>query len=308
MGTTKRHGLCSTKSGCALSARARARRLLVCSAAVGIAGYFAPHSAMAGTNGTWAGPVGGGLWSTPIDWATGAGIGIAEGQDAVATFSNSSGGTVHLDTNVGGIGTIGELIFDTSTWTLDNNGTATNLLTLSTSTGQPIIDVLAGTTTISANIAGTQGFDLNPGTTAAGVLVLSGTNTGLSGTVLLNRGNIDANTSSAFGSASIVINPGTVSGVDTEIEAGNNVNIPNNITMLSSQVAGGNNGTLITNNANNATFSGTITIETAATAGGQIDGSTGTSFLSFTGPIIDTAPANFVSSTNSGNGIIVRSG
>src|SRR5271170_4444131 len=126
--------------------RGRDRRAshAIVSAAVGIAGYFAPHSVMAGTNGTWAGPTGGGLWSSSIDWATGAGIGIAQGTDAVATFG-TAGGTVHLDTNTGGIGTIGKLIFNGGTWLLDNNSTPANLLTLSTSSSQPIIDVLAGT-------------------------------------------------------------------------------------------------------------------------------------------------------------------
>jgi fibronectin-binding autotransporter adhesin len=311
MGTiAKRHGLCSTNSSRALSGRARARRVLACSAAVGIASYLAPHPAMAGTNGTWAGPVGGGPWSTTLDWATGI---IAQGQDAVATFSNTSGGVVHLDTNVGGIGTVGKLIFNTSTWTLDNNGTAANLLTLSTSTGQPIIDVLGGTTTISASISGTQGFDLNPGTTAAGILVLSGANTGLSGTVLLNRGDLDVDTSNALGSSNVTINPNVAGGADTRLVVPvNGLTIPNNITMLSSNVGGGNNGSILVNTGDSATFTGTITIEAVASSGGHISstapGGTGTGFINFTGPIINTLSPNYGGVGNSGNSIIVRAG
>ena len=122
----------------------RRRSLVLGAAAISMASYFAQQSAIAGTNGTWQGPSSGGLWSASIDWVTGAGIGIAAGQDAVATFG-TGGGTVHLDTNTGGIGTLGKLIFNGGTWVLDNDAIPADVFTLSTSTGQPVIDTLSGT-------------------------------------------------------------------------------------------------------------------------------------------------------------------
>jgi fibronectin-binding autotransporter adhesin len=254
----------------------------------------------AGTNGTWIGPSGG-LWSTPADWATGAGIGIAQGQDGIATFG-TGGGTVNLDTDiVGGIGTIGTLKFNGGTWVLANNSTAANILTLSTSTGQPTVDVVGGTTTISLSLAGTQGFQKID----SGGLALSGANTGLSGTVNLLRGDVTDSNNNAFGSSNIVINPG--SSVNTRIILTSGVTLANSITMTTSNAGGGTNGTIISNGAFNATVSGSITINGPALAGGHFVGSTGTNFLTLSGPIVDTLPENFVAG-GAGNGIVVRAG
>ncbi len=315
MGTTaKRHGLCSTESGRALSGRARARRLLACSAAVGIASYFSPHSVLAATNGTWSPSVGTLLWSTSANWASGAGIGIAQGQDAVATFG-TAGGTVHLDTNVGGIGTIGKLIFNNGTWLLDNNSVPANLLTLSTKTRQPIIDVFAGTTTISASLAGTQGFKVNTDVTggSSGTLILTGNSTGLSGPVLVSRGIVDVNSSNALGTGNVTLNPASTSGFTTGLVFNvANVVVPNNITVLATNQGGGNNGTLLNSGgANSITFTGTITISAAAASGGHFSNNTnntGTAGIFFTGPIIDTLAPNFLAVGNSGNALIVRNG
>ena len=124
-----------------------------------------------------------GSWSgAAINWQGGN---VADGTGATADFSQqtmTNNITVDLDTPR----TVANLIFgdlgNTYNWTLDNNSTAANILTLANPTTpgdpavQPTITVLNGTTTISAVVAGSQGFTLNP-TGGSGTLVLTALNT-----------------------------------------------------------------------------------------------------------------------------------
>src|ERR1043165_2725731 len=84
--------------------------------------------------GTWIDTVSGGLWSATANWSPGGASGvIANGTDALADFSTLNitvDNTVHLDSSR----TIGSLKFGdttaTNNWILDNNGSASNVLTL----------------------------------------------------------------------------------------------------------------------------------------------------------------------------------
>lgn len=130
---------------------------------------------------------------------------IASGPDSTATFGigtfNSAAG-VRLDAS----GTIGNLIFSagsgTGTWTLDNNGSAANILTMAVTAGTPTITVNNPSATISAVIAGTQGL-LKNGT---GILTLSGANT-FTGGLTVDAGRVsiatDANLGAAGGSVTL---------------------------------------------------------------------------------------------------------
>ena len=150
-----------------------------------------------------------GLWSLDTNWASSV---IADDLLSTANFTNNitADRTVSLDSDR----TINRVNFsdsDTSSagsWILDNNGTATNNLILSGTTGAasgtaPVIDVLAGkTATISAVIEGTYGFNK----TSSGTLILTGNNT-LSGSVsIFNGGKLIAGHNNAFGTATVTIN------------------------------------------------------------------------------------------------------
>jgi len=127
-----------------------------------------------------------GSWSNVNNWTNGL---IAGGTDAVADFSTLSlnvNPTVTLD----GARTVGTMVFD------DLNGVTNHRWTVSTGTGGPLtlavgsgtptIAVKNPTNTISAVIAGSQGF----AKTGAGHLTLSSTGT-FTGTVAVNAGTLE---------------------------------------------------------------------------------------------------------------------
>jgi fibronectin-binding autotransporter adhesin len=159
----------------------------------------------AGTNGTWADTTTGGLWSVPGNWSST----VADGQDGTADFSTLTLGadnTVHLDT----ARTIGNLIFADQgglhNWILDNNGTAGNTLTLSTSSGTPTITVNNDVATISAVLLGTQGLTKTGG--ASGTLILSGSNS-YSGVTTLSAGTLLLGNAAGAGTSTINLSGGT---------------------------------------------------------------------------------------------------
>ena len=144
------------------------------------------------TNGTWTNSATNSTWGTTTNWSSGT---VAGGIDAVADFSTldlTAARTVSLGANF----TVGSLLFsDTNTttafnWTLAA-GTPAGVLTLATSTGVPTINIINQTTTISAVLAGTQGFIK----TGAGTLTLSGANT-LTGGINLSAGVLNFATNS----------------------------------------------------------------------------------------------------------------
>jgi len=142
-----------------------------------------------GVDGVWTNAGANAPWTNANNWSGGN---IPDVAGAIADFSTLNIGaarTVNLNSNR----TVGTLIFgdidDTHGWTLANGGTGTgNKITLATTNSTPgVIQVNNRTTTISAILAGTQGFDK----TGAGTLVLSnGANT-LTGGINLVAGELD---------------------------------------------------------------------------------------------------------------------
>ncbi len=115
-------------------------------------------------SGTWINPTSGGLWSDASNWAGGT---IATGKDGTADFSTldiTTDDAIHLNSSR----TIGFLIFGdaspSNNWTLDNNGVASNVLTLLTSSGGPLIQVNNGTAMISATLGGVPFTKVGSGT------------------------------------------------------------------------------------------------------------------------------------------------
>ena len=102
-------------------------------------------------DGTWTGSDPGFLWGTAANWNPGP---APDATGAVATFNLASPTAVHLDATR----TLGTLNFTTGGWTIDNNSTPANLLTLAIASGSPTITTTSGTDTISANLAGTAGL------------------------------------------------------------------------------------------------------------------------------------------------------
>ena len=219
-----------------------AARLLAVAAASLVLG----HSAQA-ADGTWTN-LSGGLWSTSGNWSGGT---IANGADFTANF-----GTLNITANqiisLDSARTIGNLIFsDTTTaffnWTLDNNGSGANILTLSRSVGTPTITVNNQTannnqtTTISLELAGTNGLTK----AGAGTLTSSGI-ANISGGVTVGGGTLNFN-----GTGSI---SGPISNAAT-LTVGANVGITGSSPFVQSGV-----GAVTSLSGDKSAFSGPITI------------------------------------------------
>ncbi len=199
-------------------------------------------------NGTWINTTAGGLWSLTTNWS---GSIVANGTDGIADFSTlniTADTTVHLDS----ARTIGQLKFGDTTpsnnWILDNNGSAANILTLVVSAGSPTISVNNDVATISALLAGTQGFT----EAGAGTLVLNGNNTYTGGTTL-NSGTLKVATIADSGNSNLA-NSGTlfIAGGTLEVTGAGNVT-SRTVDFIGSgtiQIDGGNsltlNGTVLT--------------------------------------------------------------
>ena len=147
---------------------------------------FAAGSLNAQTDGTWTANASGN-WSNPANWAGGT---VASGAGSTADLSTvdiTADHVVTLDVPV----TIGTL-------RLSDNGTLSNFwtiagpqtLTLNNGADQPVFNPLNRENLISAPLAGTNGLTKRGG----GMIVLSGDNSGLSGT--LNLENVTGTNSS----------------------------------------------------------------------------------------------------------------
>src|SRR4051812_34405691 len=296
----------------------RIRKLMPAVAAMSAA--LAANNAALGINGTWS-FLGNGSWSVGSNWASGV---VANGASGIADFSklNITGDqTVNLDTSR----TIGQLLFGDTTqsnnWTLDNNADAANVLTLNNGASQPVITVGLGstagmTTTISATLAGSNGFIKN----GPGALQLTGSNT-FTGQVTYNSGttgtagngagpDLILGSNAALGAATnlLYIDPGSNT-ARVRLNAG--VNIPNPIRIVTSRGVL-SNGILQANGTVNATFSGAITIDSPVNSGGIISGPNDTTlanFLTFAGPITISNLYPVASQTNTNNGgVTIRTG
>lgn len=167
------------------------------------------------TPAIWVAPNGGGdgLWTGDTgNWTNGL---VADMVDQTAVFSNEDfigGQSVHVDASV----VIGGATFGTTdtngnsvSWTVDDNGSYGNILTLATSVGMPVIAVensysdgttVTNSATITAVLAGSNGFALTGGgSLTLGTQPETATNTltgGIdieNGTLTLYNGAYDAN-------------------------------------------------------------------------------------------------------------------
>ncbi len=174
------------------------------------------------TNGVWASTAASGIWSTGSNWQ---GTAVANGAGATADFSQqalTNAITVHLDSSRN----LGNLVFGDAgnlfSWTLDNSGSSNNTLILAVASGTPSITVVNQSATISAVLAGSQGFALlGPGTNlfGPGTLAFNGTSVNIytgatnldSGTLLLDFSNLDAPTNLIDSTSSLQLAGGTLS-------------------------------------------------------------------------------------------------
>ncbi|MDF3056384.1 MAG: glycosyltransferase family 1 [Rariglobus sp.] len=206
---------------------------------------------------TWTRTTTGGNWSDTANWLSGTGY--ANGIDAIATFSATGTQTVNLDTNV----TLGSLAFSNGTYTIASSNGSVLTLETSTSTAPNI----SSTGTISATIAGMQGFTMNPGGNRT--LTLSGNNT-YTGVTTLANGNLTVRSNNALGG--VGIGNGTVvsqsSGQFPQLHFANNVTTSEDITLnmnwfntTAGATVGGN---LIYNDSGTTTLNGTITLNRSA--------------------------------------------
>jgi|GEM_PF-2259742 len=212
----------------------------------------------AATNGTWIDATSGGLWSAAVNWSGGT---VANGTDGIADFSTlniTSDNTVHLDT----ARTIGQLKFGDTTpsnnWILDNNGVATNVLTLAVSSGSPTITVNNDTATINLVLAGTQGFAKS----GAGQLLLNDADT-FSGSVAINAGTLALGSSGALGSTSTAVS--VIAG--STLDLGGQAIGANPLALVGTGVGG--NGALINSSATPAVYAGNITLSGPSSVGGN---------------------------------------
>ena len=203
------------------------------------------------TSGTWINSASNSTWGTASNWS---GNSIATGVDAAADFS-ALDIAANRTVNLGASWTVGSLLFADATtasnnWTLANGTGGPWLLTLATSAGTPTIQLTNQTTTISAALAGTQGF----AKTGSGTLTLTGTNT-FTGGVTLAAGVLN------FGVNALGTNLVTFTGNSTLGWNGTNA------ADLSAQIKieDGVTATLATG-ANNVTLASALQTGSAATA------------------------------------------
>ncbi len=192
-------------------------------------------------------------WAPAVTSPWAGGI-VAEGNNATADFS-----TVDLTANrtltLGQDLTIGHMIFaDTnggSNWEVKDN-----TLTLEATDSTPSITTHTNTA-IFSSLAGTQGFNKNGGST----LTLEGGNGGLGGTININNGKIATGYKdhNAFGSAAIHIASGAqlLIGSDWDASLSNDLSGTGNLFIANSSIN-------LTLDGNNATFSGSITLQDGA--------------------------------------------
>ena len=146
---------------------------------------------------TWTKLTGGngsGSWADADNWSPATVPNAVDITANLSTLNITVQSTITLD----GSYTIGTLIIGDATtpntnWTISKGSSGT--LTLQTTSGSPTINVTNQTTTISASLAGTQGFNK----TGAGTLILSGSNSGLSGSVTSSNGTLQFTSANSLG-------------------------------------------------------------------------------------------------------------
>ncbi len=232
-------------------------------------------------SGTWAVDANGN-WSLATNWASSV---IADGASAAADFTNNitAARTVTLDTTSRTVGTV-TLADPTSSffgWVLATSGGA--ILTLDNGASVPTLTVDNAASTISAPLAGTNGFTK----LGAQALTLTGTNT-VTGTVTVTGGTLTSGangTTGDFGAAANNIVVGT--GATASVNRSNAYQIDGSITGAGtfSKVTG--TGTLTLTNS-------TISVSTLTHSAGTVvfptAGQTVSSAIGGAGAITISAP------------------
>lgn len=166
-----------------------------------------------------------GSWNTTTLWSP---AGPPDGIDNTIGSINPGGGrTITLDGNHT-IGNIAFTINASRSYTINAGTPSTSVLTLQVSSGTPSVGVAAGATagtlTIGAPVAGTQGLSK----TGVGIFVLGGVNT-FTGTASVSQGWLDINGSLATGAPVLVSSGGNLAGKGTindgvTLNSGGNIN------------------------------------------------------------------------------------
>lgn len=209
-------------------------------------------------NGTWIQSSSGGAWSVNGNWQEGI---VGSGAGTTADFSTLElveDNTVVLDSPR----TVGNLIFgDTdiisaASWTIDDGGDASHVLTLGTVSGTPTITVnplgLGATTTFAASLAGNQGVNK----LGTGSIILTRPNT-LTGVVNINGGTVTLRPGSSLGNGNAQLNLGTNTSL---IVDGGDLSNGNLVTAVSSSLVVNSGTANLLNFRTNSDFGGTLRI------------------------------------------------
>jgi fibronectin-binding autotransporter adhesin len=202
-----------------------------------------------------------GLWSDPSRWLDDL---VPEGPGITADFSGIEPGlnpTVTLDSPR----VIGHLRFGHSDapndWLLNSSGGA--VLTLEDGGTKPEIHVAGGTTTVTAVLAGSEGFIKN----GAGTLVTSLANASLAGGVVARQGDILIDKQNSLGTATVVLGDAGTGASEVRVMQRGSDPWPPTDTFCTNNihVSAGPTGRLVLGrrNAGNyaALYRGTITLE-----------------------------------------------
>jgi fibronectin-binding autotransporter adhesin len=220
---------------------------------------------------TWTNTTTGGSWQTDTNWSSTPALPTFATDDVLdfSTLNITANNATTLDGNVAA-GTLkfGDLTTASNDWSVASGTPSTSTITLS-GTATPIIDVVNRTATISAVVAGTQGFTKS----GTGTLNLSGLNT-YTGTTTISGGSLVLGVTNALPNTAYV-NLTTVAGAATSrtcnigstsqsISRLNAAMNPNNNTTHTAFVTGAS-GSLLVNGA----FDFNTTNNSGATAGGS---------------------------------------
>jgi len=240
---------------------------------------------LAQTNGTWTNATSNSAWSTTTNWSGGL---VADGMDAIADFSTLDI-AANRTVNLGASRSIGTLIFGDATtasnnWALANGTGGPWTLTLATSSGAPMIQVVNQTATITALLGGTQGFTKS----GAGALTLNNASNTLSGGISLAAGTLNF-TSGSLGTNLVTFTANATLGWS----AGNTQDISAQVKVEDGVTA------VLATGANSVIFGSAI--QTGTTGNASIT-KTGAGTLTF------TAVQSYMGTTRINGGRIVLSG
>jgi autotransporter-associated beta strand protein len=240
---------------------------------------------LAQTNGTWTNATSNSAWSTTTNWSGGL---VADGVDAIADFSTLDI-AANRTVNLGASRSIGTLIFGDATtasnnWALANGTGGPWTLTLATSSGAPVIQVVNQTATITALLGGTQGFTKS----GSGALTLNNASNTLSGGISLAAGTLNF-TSGSLGTNLVIFTANATLGWS----AGNTQDISAQVKVEDGVTA------VLATGANSVIFGGAI--QTGATGNASVT-KTGAGTLTF------TAAQSYTGTTRINGGRIVLSG